>query len=332
MKILIVRLGSLGDIIHTVPAVAAIRGARPQAEIHWVVDLRHLDLLELVEGVHRIHPLKATAAGWLSIAGPLRREKFDVVLDFQGLIKSATLARLSGARRVVGFAKHALRESAASSFYSETISAPAGGHVIDKNLLLLRAIDILHPAAPSFPFRRVASAALQHARTRTGGRFAIVNPGAAWPNKRWHPERFGSLAARMQARHALPSIVIWGPGERELADRVAAASQGAAFVAPATSIADLFALCSETALMVSGDTGPLHIAAAMRAPIVGIYGPTDPARNGPWSQDDVCVSRFAACGCHHLRKCTQAQWCLEDVQVDEVARAVERRMAGAPAR
>lgn len=327
MNLLFVRLGSLGDIIHTVPAVSAVRGALPQASIHWLVDARHLELLELVEGVDRIHEIRSTAAGWISTVTALRRERYDVALDFQGLIKSATLTRLSGAKRTVGFTKDSLREPAASTFYTESVAPSPGGHVIDKNLSLLRALNVQHPAAASFPFARKPSSALRWVRTKVGERFAVINPGAAWPNKRWHPERFGLVAAALRARHALPSVVIWGPGERELAERVAEGSGGAALVAPDTTIADLFALCGAAALMVSGDTGPLHIAAATRTPIVGIYGPTDPRRNGPWSPDDAWVSRFEECGCHHLRRCVRERWCLEDVTVDDVVSAIDRRLA-----
>lgn len=332
MKLLFVRLGSLGDIIHTVPAVAAVRGAFPQASIHWLVDARHLEVLDLVEGVDRIHVLRSDAAGWVSTVPALRRERFDAAIDFQGLIKSASLARLSGAKRTIGFAKSSLREPFAAGFYTETVKPADGGHVIVKNLSLLSALNIQQPATPTFRFARKASAAEQQVRLKTGGRFAIVNPGAAWPNKRWDPERFGAVALELLRRHGLPSIVIWGPGERELAERIVASSSGAASLAPPTSIADLFALSAVASLMVSGDTGPLHIAAASGTPIVGLFGPTDPRRNGPWSPRDVSITRFSVCGCHHQRRCTQPRWCLDDVQVDEVMAAVDRRLAGAPAR
>jgi len=328
MKLLFVRLGSLGDIIHTVPAVAAVRGGLPQAQIHWLVDVRQQEVLELVEGVDRIHAIRSDPSGWLTAIPALRQERFDIALDFQGLIKSAALAWLSGARRVAGFAKRAVRESAAAHFYSETIQPPAGAHVVQKNLELLQALNLRHAAAPSFQFRSRASSPLQWVRAQHPGAFAILNPGAAWPNKRWPPERFGALAREMRQRHALPAIVIWGPGERDAAERVVANAEGAATLAPPTSVADLFALAGAAALMVSGDTGPLHIAAACGTPIVGIYGPTDPARNGPWAPGDICVSRFAACGCHHQRRCVRTRWCLDDVQVDEVAAAVDRRLAG----
>lgn len=329
MKLLFVRLGSLGDIVHTVPALAAVRDAMPRAAVHWLVDIRHLDLLELVEGVSRVVPIKSTPAGWVSVAGALRRERYEVVLDFQGLLKSAALARLAGGRETVGFTRPGLREPAAAAFYSTTIAAPDTGHVIQKNLSLLRALNIEAPLRPAFRFVARPSAALQRAHSLVGARFAIINPGAAWPNKRWPPDRFGALAAEIRRRADLPSLVIWGPNEADAAERVVAASCGAAALAPATSVADLFALGRAAALMVSGDTGPLHIAAAVGTPIVGIYGPTDPARNGPWAAEDECVSRFVECGCHHKRTCEGARWCLEDVQVGHVIAAVERRLAAA---
>lgn len=331
-KVLFVRLGSLGDIIHTVPAVAAVRGGLPRAEIHWLVDVRHQDVLDLVEGIDRIHAVRSDATGWLSVIPALRREAYDIALDFQGLIKSAALARLSGARRVAGFSRSALREPPAAFFYRETVDVPAAGHVVEKNLALLRVLNLHQTATPSFPFVSRASSPLQRVRAQHSGAFAIVNPGAAWPNKRWPPERFGALAREVRQRHGMPAIVIWGPGERETAEQAVEASGGAATLAPATSVADLFALSSAATLMVSGDTGPLHIAAACGTPVVGIYGPTDPARNGPWSRADICVSRFAQCGCHHLRRCVRRQWCLEDVRVEEVAAAVSRRLAAAVSR
>jgi heptosyltransferase I len=331
MRLLFVRLGSLGDIVHAAPAVAAVRHARPDAEIDWLVDVRQREVLDLVEGVARVVPVRSSAAGWLAARRALREVRYDAALDFQGLLKSAALAWLSNAPRRVGFDRAALRERGASFCYTETVSPPAGGHIIDKNLALLRAVGIDATAPGEFPFRVPPSRTLERVHALTGSRFAIVNPGAAWPNKRWHPDRFGGLAAAIRSRFDLPSIVIWGPGERDLADRVVAASCGAAALAPATSIADLFAIAGAAALMVSGDTGPLHIAAAMGTPIVGIYGPTDPRRNGPWLPRDVCVSRFVHCECHHLRRCRRSTWCLEDVQVAELMDAVERRLSGASA-
>jgi heptosyltransferase I len=125
----------------------------------------------------------------------------------------------------------------------------------------------------------------------------------------------------------LRTYVLWGPGEAPLAQEVIEASRGAARLAPPTSTADLLELSREAAVMVSGDTGPLHIAAAAGTPLVAVFGPTDPARNGPWSPDDVVVSRHAACGCQYQRRCHQSAWCLNDVQVAEVTAAIQHRLS-----
>ena len=331
MKLLFIRLGSLGDIIHTVPAVSAVKRHDPAAEIHWFVDPRHLELLDLVEGVSRVIPVKASAAGWLTASGAARNEGYDAAIDFQGLLKSAALARLSGARRVIGFAGEALRESAASFLYKESAPVPGVTHVIRKNLALLDAIGVTARGV-EFRFVERPSAAARQVRTALGDRHAAINPGAAWPNKQWPPPRFGAVAAFLHQRFNLRSVVLWGPGERSLAQAVVSASEGAAIEAPTTSIADLFAISRAAALLVSGDTGPLHIGAAVGTPIVGIYGPTDPGRNGPWDPRDVCVSRFETCTCHHQRRCTRSTWCLEEIGVDEVTAAIERRLAAAGVR
>jgi ADP-heptose:LPS heptosyltransferase len=130
----------------------------------------------------------------------------------------------------------------------------------------------------------------------------------------------------------LRSVVIWGPGERDLAQEVVAAASGAAVLSPPTSIADLVALARGAAIMVSGDTGPTHIAAAVGTPLVGIYGPTRPERNGPWRAADVTVSRADVCECHHLRRCRRETMCLMDITAAEVLDAVERRLAAEPTR
>jgi lipopolysaccharide heptosyltransferase I len=330
---LIVRLGALGDIVHASPLVAALAARWPDASIDWVVERKHRPVLDLVTGLRRVVEFESrrfgAAPGWGGTTRGLRAARYDAVFDAQGLIKSATLARAAGGVRTIGFATGALREPAARGFYSETIDPAGTTHVVEKNLALLRAVGIDAPAV-RFPLRRdPPRAALRQAIDEVGGGFAVLNPGGGWPNKRWHPERFGAVAAETAQRHGLPSLVLWGPGDEALADAVVAASAGAARRAPQTTIADIVALVGQARLVVSGDTGPLHLAAAVGTPIVGIYGPTDPARNGPISPDDVCVSRHDGCECYHLRKCRAARWCLETVTVDEVVRAIGRRLARA---
>jgi ADP-heptose:LPS heptosyltransferase len=199
-------------------------------------------------------------------------------------------------------------------------------HVVAINLGLLAPLGI-DAGAPEFPIAAPASAAAESIAGASGGRYALLNPGAAWPNKRWPPSRLAGLAIALRQRHGLMSVVIWGPGEEKLAASVVAESGGAALLSPRTSIADIVALARGASIMVSGDTGPTHIGAAVGTPIVGIYGPTRPERNGPWLPQDETVSRAAVCRCHHLRQCTQARMCLLDIEVAEVLAAVERRLA-----
>ena len=327
MKILIVRLGALGDIVHALPAAMALREALPGAEIDWLVESRHARLLDVFPAVDRVVPIDLRApAATLAVVGRLRARGYDVALDFQGLMKSALFARLSGAARVIGFSKPALREPAAAAAYTETVEPGEHGHVIRKNLALLRALGIQTDRI-AMPVPHVSSDIVADVEAADGGRFGILNPGAGWPNKQWAPERFGALAAATQQGAGLPWLVVWGPGEEPIARRVEESSGGAAMLAPETSLADLTALIVRAEIVVAADTGPIHLAAAVGTPVVGIYGPTDPGRNGPWAPDDVTVSRFGACRCHHKRRCTEATRCLDTISIDEVAAAVRARLA-----
>ncbi len=332
-RLLVVRLGSLGDLVHTLPAVAAIRQAHPSLEIDWLVDIVHQDFLSLTPVITSIVALPdRTARGWWQVRPVLAARAYDVAADFQGLIKSAALARLSGASRVIGFDKESLREPAAGFFYTEQMDVRGAGHVIEKNMRLAAALGAASGGARAFPLSVVESPVLADVERRVNGPFAILNPGAAWPNKRWPTDRFGRLAQHLRDRHGLRSVVLWGPGEAGLAEEVTAQSGGASVAAPPTTLSDLVALARAARLMVSGDTGPVHIAAAVGVPVVALFGPTDPARNGPWASDDISLARYPGCACHYERRCRQeADWCLLTITPDEVADAVDRRLAAAGA-
>jgi heptosyltransferase I len=329
-RLLVVRLGSLGDLVHTLPAVAGIRRAHPTIAIDWLVDAAHKEFLSLVSVIDDVVVLRnRSARAWIEARRLLRRRAYDVALDFQGLIKSAALARLSGAARVIGFDRAALREGAAALFYTERIEVGEGRHVVYKNLRLATSVGV-PPDALEFPLAHVESPLLGEIQRRIGGPFALLNCGAAWPNKRWPPHHFGRTAAWLRDRHGMASLVLWGPGESAAAESVVAASDGAATLAPPTGLGDLVALSRAASLMVSGDTGPTHIAAAVGTPVVALFGPTDPARNGPWDTDDRVVSRYEQCGCHYERRCRRAdrEWCLGTITVDEVTAAIDARLEG----
>jgi lipopolysaccharide heptosyltransferase I len=355
-RFLIVRLGALGDVVHAIPVAAARRHAFPAARIDWLVSAKHREILDLVpvidrrlviddrpstprNGQSRSEPGRAPATSLLAAIRELRLGRYDAAIDLQGLIKSALLARSSGAPRVVGFSSRYARERLARLFYTDAYDPGRGGlydpretrHVVEINLGLLSVLG-LAAATPEFPIEQVHSDAACRVEQQTGGRYALLNPGAAWPNKRWPPMRLAAVAAELRSRHDLTSVVLWGPGEEPLAAEVVAGARGAAVLSPKTTIADLVALARGAVLMVSGDTGPTHVAAAVGTPIVGIYGPTRPARNGPMSAHDVTVSRDAICQCHHLRRCTRDRMCLLDIEVAEVLAAVERRLSAEPTR
>ena len=350
-RFLIVRLGALGDVVHAIPVAAALRRAFPSARIDWLVSAKHREILDLVPVIDRrlvINDRPSRGSGQeagaegtslLAAVRELRRSQYDVAIDLQGLIKSALLARLSGAPRVIGFSSRYARERAARLFYTEAHDPGRGGlydpretrHVVDINLGVLTRLGITAPAR-EFPIEDADSDAARSARQLTGGRYALLNPGAAWPNKRWPPARLAAIAVELRARHGLMSVVLWGPGEETLAAEVVAGANGAAVLSARTTIADLVALARRAAIMVSGDTGPTHIAAALGTPIVGIYGPTRPVRNGPMSPLDVVVSRDSVCQCHHLRRCRLDRMCLLDIEVAEVLGAVERRLGAEAAR
>jgi lipopolysaccharide heptosyltransferase I len=331
-RILIVKLGALGDVVHAIPVAAALRRAFPSARIDWLVSAKHREILDLVPVIDR--RLVMNDSRPIAAVRELRGNRYDVAIDLQGLIKSAALARLSGAARVVGFTSRYAREGLARWFYTEAYDPGGGGmyhadeqHVVYTNLGVLEMLGI-QPGPPEFPIDRVESEVAAAVAGQTAGRYAILNPGAAWPNKRWPPARLAALAMALRNRHQLQSVVAWGPGEEPLARDVVKQSSGAAMLSPQTTIADLVALARGASLYVSGDTGPAHIAAAVGTPLVGIYGPTRPSRNGPWSRDDVTVSRADVCQCHHLRQCRLKTMCLEDIQVEEVLAAAVRRLEG----
>jgi lipopolysaccharide heptosyltransferase I len=331
-RFLIVRIGSLGDVVHAIPFAAALRSQFPHARIDWMVDPRYVELLELVPVIDGRVPVDTRAmfrggerTRLLRTLRELRRVGYDVAFDLQGLLKSAVLARAVGARHVVGFAKEHLREPMARLFYSAAIDPGGAAHVIDKNLALLSAAGVSDRRV-RFPLALPASPLVESIVARGRDGFVLINPGAAWPNKRWPPDRFGAVAAAIHRQHGLQSFVLWGPGEEGLAQAVASSSSGAADVLPATTVAEIAGVARAARLMISGDTGPMHIAAAVGTPLVTLFGPTRPERNGPWSAHDIAISRVDRCVCVYERTCRRGTPCINDISVEEVMGAVGRRL------
>lgn len=314
-RLLIVRLSAMGDVIHTLPAVHSLRVAFPQARIGWLIEERWAGLLcapgtaqrgprsslrPLVDEVHTVN-LKAwrrspfsisTLQGVATVWNDVRDAHYDLAVDLQGAMRSALLARWSGARVVYGAAEP--RESPASLWYTRKVLA-RGRHVVEQNLSVAEGVrnqwslprEVESPPA-ELPQDPQAEARIEQRLAEFGIRdFAILNPGAGWGAKRWPAERYGE-AARGLADYGLRSILNYGPGEEELANAAEAASNGAARKMRCT-VTELISLTRRARLFVGGDTGPLHLAAALLVPVVAIYGPTDPARNGPYGTRSVVL-------------------------------------------
>ena len=330
MKVLVVRLSSIGDVVHTLPARAALE--RAGHRVSWLVEPAAEPLVDA--GSVRVFRLPKAKAFSLSAAGAtlaaLRAERHDVALDFQGLWKSASWAHLSGASRCIGFASAFRREPASSILLGERVEQPAAAvHVIDKNLALLRALGIDALGTREFPLPAdtlAAESVVRQLKQRNLGDFAVLNPGGGWANKLWPVERFGALGPPLRARGLVP-LVTFGPGEEAVAERVVAASNGSVERAFPTTLLELVELLRRARLLIAGDTGPLHIACALATPVVGLYGPTDPARNGPFSAADVVVRKTPACAPCHKRACPEHDGIMATLPVEEVVAAIERRLS-----
>jgi ADP-heptose:LPS heptosyltransferase len=265
----------------------------------------------------------------------LRRNKFDVAIDFQGLLKSAVIARLSGAKRVAGFERAGLREPASRIFLTQAAGVASRAHVIDKNLALAGAAlgHQLKTDKLRFPIATGADhvAESEDVTKKTGGRFALINPAGGWVTKLWPAENFGHLAARIEKELGLAAVVSTGPGEVELESRVrnAAATDNVLFVQP--SLKGFYEIARRASIYVGGDTGPTHLAIAAGAPVVGLFGPTEWWRNGSLASGDICVERTdIACRINcHRRQCSN--WICMDFDTERVFSAVIARLAAEPA-
>ncbi|REK08274.1 MAG: lipopolysaccharide heptosyltransferase family protein [Planctomycetota bacterium] len=322
-RILIVRLSAIGDVLHGLPVLCALRAARPEAYIAWVVEGAAAQLLR---GHRALDELISIPRKWLksprtvlALRGRLRASKFDVAIDMQGLTKSAVAARLSGAPRRIGFDGTDGREL--SRQLNSELIRPTATHVIDRNLELLRPLGIDQPAV-RFDLHDeqadIESVRRMIAESGVAEPFAVINPGAGWPSKLWPPERFAGVARHLGGRHALKSLVVWaGREERAWAERIVAASRGFAILAPPTSLRELAALTRRASLFVGSDTGPLHLAVAVGTPSIGLFGPVPAERNGPYGPDHLAVQKMCLSGGSRERR-TAGPESMEAIAIEDV--------------
>lgn len=337
----------MGDIIHTLPAVTALRRAFPQATMGWIVEERWAELLctlptprhgprsaqrPLVDRVHTVNTTKwrkalLSSQTWEQVAAglsDLRAARYEVAADFQGAIRSALLARWSSAPVIYGVSQP--RENVASMFYTRQVIA-RGRHVVQQNLSLAEAIagHPLEIPPVELPHDPAAEEECEHSLRQEGiSDFVLLNPGAGWGAKQWPAERYSEVA-RQLAKEGLRSLINFGPGEEKMAQQVEAAS-GSAAKAIARSLTQLISLTRRARLFIGGDTGPMHLAAALQIPVVAAFGPTDPARNGPFGTRSI-VLRHPTSPTTHTRRAQPDEGLLE-ISAEEVI-AAARTLLGA---
>lgn len=326
-RFLLLRMGALGDIIHTLPAVCALRETFPKATIDWLVDQKWLSILDGNPCVDHVIPMNRRS--WRSVISGVRRLRkvhYTVAIDFQSLYRSAILGWLSGAPQRLGFDASYSRESGAAFFYTHTIG-PRRKHKVEHNLELAEAAGA-RTCEVRFPLTISAETAgeVQHIlAAKNVGEYFVLSPGGGWGSKCWPPERYGELHRAIAQRYGWRGVISFGPGENDLAESVRRSAGSPEPIVEMFNIKQLVALLQRAKCFVAGDTGPLHLASALSTPVVGIYGPTDPARNGPYSPRDLVVRRAREEETTY-RRGKDSSRAMRAITVEDVLEAVERRL------
>jgi len=334
-RILFIKPSSLGDIVHALPTLAALRQHYPQAHIAWLVKRQWAGLLERVEGIDRVWAVGPGMAGWLSELPRLRAERFDLAVDLQGLFRSALMARLAGCPVRIGFANG--REGS-PFFYSLRVGVPAQEmHAVDRYLLVSDALGAARPATPQFRFtvspadRERVSDVLGRAGVRAGSPWIAVHVSARWPTKRWPLESFAAVADRLHEEGAGPLVLIGGPDDRADAQTMQALVKTSSIidVTGLTQLGLLPALLQAASVLVTNDSGPLHVAAAVGTPVVALFGPTSPVRTGPYGTQHRVLTHPLPCSPCFSRRCTHAidRECLTGIVPEQVVEAIRSRLA-----
>jgi len=283
-RFLVLRLGSLGDIVHTFPAIAALRETFPAAEIVWMTHPRWRFLVESCGLASEVRDIETRSLSSLrKVIEGVRDVHWDAAIDYQGLWKSAALPFFGGVKRRIGFSSHTIREAGVQVLYTDRVKATTV-HIADQNGELSRRAGARRIAAPLCMRVPPQDDAAVHAQLKDAGidRFIVLSPGGGWRAKCWPAERFGALCLQIRESLGMRSVVNYGPGEEDLASAVRAASGDADPLLYNGELGPLMALLRRSSCIVGGDTGPLHLAIALGTPAVALFGPTDPARNGPY--------------------------------------------------
>ena len=322
-KILIIKPSSLGDIVHSLPALNAIHRCFPGAEIHWLVAkglegiLEGHPMLTRLWVIHKdewkmITRLHSTAGELQKLFRNLRAEHFDYAIDLQGLFRSGLITRATRAPMRIGFEE--AREGS-TLFYTHMVAGGKDVHAVDRYLKIAAYLgcDVSEVRFPFPPF-----AAGTREELPVAGEYAVMVPGARKPVNRWPAERFGELASRLP----LKTVVVGSRGDRTLADKVVGRSKGkASSIAGKTDLEGLVSVIRNARFMVSNDTGPMHIAAALGVPVFALFGPANPARTGPYGKGHTVIRKEISCSPCYKRSCKSAL-CMDMIKTNEVAAVI----------
>ncbi|MGZ3635344.1 MAG: glycosyltransferase family 9 protein [Syntrophales bacterium] len=342
MNILIVKLSAIGDVIHTLPSLAALRKLYPEANITWVIEDASADIisghsyLDKVIVSHRKKWIKDLKKGRISkpireiktFISDLRRQPYDLVIDFHGLIKSAAIVLLSSGKRKLGYDS---MQELSGLFLNEKIPEDMDKHAIDRYLDFLRYLgadarepEYLIPIGEE-NINRVDDLLQRNAIDKKDS-FVAVSPVALWDTKLWADEKFAALCDRIVGE--LKVSVVFTGNERDKLERIQSLMKAPSVnLGGKTTLRDLAYLYQRSSLLITTDSGPMHLAAAVGTPVIALFGPTDPSRTGPYGKGHVVIRRGLSCSPCFLKKCDSMK-CMSDISVDEIFRAVKEKLLG----
>jgi len=321
-KILVIKPSSLGDIVHSLPFLNVLRDSFPKAEIHWIIARGLEGLLEGHPMINklwiinkddwkRIKGAGATIKELRSLFKSLKAERYDIVIDLQGLLRSGILAKATGAPVRIGFKE--AREGS-RIFYTHTVKAGKDVHAVDRYLEMAKFLGC-DTSEVKFPFPLSFTSQLSPFSFQLPDKYAVIVPGARWETKRWHPERFGELASMLSIR----SVIVGGESDIDIAGIVVKNSgSNAVSIVGKTNLKELIEIMRNARFVVTNDSGPMHIAAALNVPVFAIFGPTNPLRTGPYGKSHVIIRKGLECSPCYRKKCKGIK-CMEMTGAKEVA-------------
>ncbi|HWV46109.1 MAG TPA: lipopolysaccharide heptosyltransferase II [Nitrospira sp.] len=307
-RILLIKPSSLGDIVHAFPVVSAIKTQWPGSHITWLVKRQWADLVERAEGVDRVWPVEMRIRSWIREGRALRAQRFDIAIDLQGLFRSAIVARFSGAPTRIGFANG--REGS-PWFYTQRIPVLSPDiHAVDRYLSVAAALGSSLPGKPRFGLRLLEKdmATVRELCRRKGFSmdkpWVAMNIGARWPTKRWPLASFAAVVDQLHETHRDPVVMIGSADERAYTNRLRALTDRP-FVDLSGEIplGCLPALLSTATAMITNDSGPMHIAAALGVPVIAMFGPTSAIRTGPYGAGHHVLAGRVSCSPCFSRVC-----------------------------